>query len=82
MLFSKIYLTFRLKIRRGYILHHFKEMKMTDIEKEFCERLTDLLLDCGLRIADEPHIYELQSGPDSDYGRTATIDDEGRLHFV
>ncbi|MBE2887368.1 hypothetical protein [Geobacter anodireducens] len=55
---------------------------MTDIEKEFCERLTDLLLDCGLGIAGEPHIYELQSGPDSDYGRVATIDDEGRLLFV
>ncbi len=55
---------------------------MTDIEKEFCERLTDLLLDCGLGIAGEPHVYELQSGPDSDYGRVATIDDEGRLLFV
>ncbi len=59
-----------------------KEMTMTDIEKEFCERLTDLLLDCGLGIAGEPHVYELQSGPDSDYGRVATIDDEGRLLFV
>jgi hypothetical protein len=55
---------------------------MTDIEKEFCERLTDLLRDCGLGIAGEPHIYELKSGTDSDYGRIATIDDEGRLHFV
>lgn len=57
-------------------------MKMTDIEKEFCERLTDLLLDCGLGIAGEPHVYELQSDSDSDYGRVATIDDEGRLLFV
>lgn len=55
---------------------------MTDIEKEFCEKLTDLLLACGLGIAGEPHVFELQNGSDSDYGRVATITDEGQLLFV
>lgn len=55
---------------------------MTNKESEFCVKLTTLLLEYGFGIADEPHIYELQSGSDSDYGRTASIDDDGRLQFV
>jgi hypothetical protein len=55
---------------------------MTDKEIVFCEKLTALLFENGFGIADEPHIYELQYKPDSDYGRTASIDDNGCLHFV
>jgi hypothetical protein len=51
-------------------------------QKEFCKRLTELLLSSGYGIADEPHVYLLESGIDSDYGRTVSIDDECRLHFV
>jgi hypothetical protein len=56
------------------------EIKMK--EKEFCMKLTELLIEYGYGIADEPHIYELQGGSDSDYGRTASIDDAGRLQFI
>jgi len=55
---------------------------MTNKESEFCMKLTELLIKYGLGIADEPHIYELQSGSDSDYGRIASIDDDRRLQFV
>lgn len=50
-------------------------------EKEFCEKLTELLHKYGFGIADEPHIYNLQH-PYIDEGREASIDDENRLHFV
>lgn len=55
---------------------------MTDLEKEFCRELTELLLKHGFGIAGEPYIYELQSGPDSDYCRSASINDDGQLLFV
>ena len=55
---------------------------MTAKENEFCSKLTSLLIEHGYGIADEPHVYELQAGIDSDYGRTTSIDDEGRLQFI
>ena len=51
-------------------------------EKEFCSKLTTLLIEYGFGIAEEPMVYELNSGIDSDYGRTASIASDGRLHFV
>lgn len=57
-------------------------------EKEFCEKLTALLLEYGFGIADEPHIYNLVSPEDDpidvaiENSRTVSIDDESRLHFV
>jgi len=54
---------------------------MTDKEREFCMKLTELLFEYGFGIADEPHVYELRTGSDSDYGRSASIDDDKRLQF-
>ncbi|MGD0279992.1 MAG: hypothetical protein ABSC11_11880 [Smithella sp.] len=56
-------------------------MNNKEKELEFCRKLTALLIEYGLGIADEPHIYELQSGSDSDYGRIVSIDDERRIQF-
>lgn len=55
---------------------------MTLKEEEFCKKLTSLLLEYGFGISGEPYIYELQVGPNSDYGRQASIDEEGRLNFI
>jgi hypothetical protein len=51
-------------------------------EQNFCAELTTLLVKHGYGIADAPRVYELQSGPDSDYGRNVSIDGEGHLNFV
>lgn len=66
---------------RIYNEHLRKVEAMEKKELEFCQELTELLLKYGYGIADEPHIFELKTGSDSDYGRTASINEEGKLEF-
>lgn len=74
----------RLREEYPYLLSQPKRIHyvMNVKEQNFCAELTALLMKHGYGIADSPHIYELQAGPDSDYGRTASIDGEGHLEFV